>query len=65
MSGKSLEGSLACFAAAALAGFFVFREWKTALVVGFASAITDAFPLEDLDNIVMPLAAGLAALAFR
>ena len=64
MSGKSLEGSLACFAAAFLTAFMVFHNWKAALAVGAASLLVDILPLEDLDNLVIPLAAGLAALAF-
>ena len=65
MSGKSLEGSLACLAAAFLAGFLVFHNWKTALAVGVASLLVDILPLEDFDNLIMPLAAGLAALVFQ
>ncbi|MDR0497239.1 MAG: phosphatidate cytidylyltransferase [Treponema sp.] len=64
MAGKSLEGSLACFTAAFLAGFFVFREWETALAVGFAALMADMLPLEDFDNLLLPLAAGLGALVF-
>ena len=60
--GKSLEGSLACFTASFLAGFMVFREWKTALAVGVASMLADALPIKDYDNLLVPLAAGLAAL---
>ena len=65
LQGKSIEGSLACFAAAALAVFFVFHDWKPALAVGLASFIVDILPLDDFDNLLLPLAAGLAAMAFR
>ena len=66
MAGKSLEGSLACFVAAALAAFFVFRDWKIALGTGLASMLAEALPLGDslgdFDNLLLPLAAGTAVL---
>jgi len=61
MAGKSIEGSLACFAASALATFLVFWDWKPALAVGAASLLIDLLPLEDFDNLALPLVAGLAA----
>lgn len=60
MAGKSLEGSLACFIAASTASFFVLHDWKASLVTGFLSACAEALPLEDFDNILLPLAAGLS-----
>ena len=65
MAGKSLEGSLACFIATTLAGFLVFQDWKTALAIGVASMLAEALPFGDFDNLLLPLAAGLAALAFQ
>ena len=65
LKGKSLEGSLACFAAAALAGFLVFHNWKPALAAGLASFVVDMLPLGDFDNLILPLAAGLGALIFQ
>jgi phytol kinase len=62
LSGKSLEGSFACFAASTAAAYLVFSNPKTALVVGFASLLIDALPLGEFDNILLPLAAGFAAL---
>jgi len=62
--GKSLEGTLAGFAVVFLTSFLVFHEWKTALAVGFASFLVDILPLGDFDNLLLPLAAGIAALAF-
>jgi dolichol kinase len=54
--GKSLEGSIACFAATFTAAWLVSRS----LAVSFAAAITatavEALPLEDYDNIALPLA---------
>jgi dolichol kinase len=64
LSGKSIEGSLACFAASSLAACLVFPGQKTALAVGFVSLLVDALPLREFDNIFLPLAAGFAALVF-
>ena len=64
LAGKSLEGSLACFSVASLAGFMVFHEWKIAIAVGFGSMLADALPIKDFDNLLLPLTAGLCALAF-
>ena len=64
LAGKSIEGSLACFAVTALAGFLVLSDWRTALAVGVASMAAEAFSPKDFDNLLLPLAAGLAALVF-
>ena len=65
LSGKSIEGSFACFAVSALAAYLVFLDLKTSVAVGFASLLVDALPLREFDNILLPLAAGFAALFFR
>jgi dolichol kinase len=65
MAGKSIEGSLACFAASAMAAFFVFSDWKTALTVGLVSFLVDLLPLGDFDNLLLPLAAGSGALLLQ
>jgi len=65
IAGKSVEGSISCFVVTFMAGFLVFGEWKTALAVGLASVIADALPIREFDNILLPLAAGLAALVIK
>ena len=65
MAGKSLEGSIACFIAAALCGFLVFHDWKIALAVGLASMLAEALPLGDFDNLLLPVTAGLTAFIFQ
>jgi dolichol kinase len=65
LSGKSIEGLMSCFAVSTLCAYLVFRDWKTALAVGFASLITDILPLGAFDNLLLPMAAGLAAALFR
>jgi len=62
LSGKSLEGSFACFAVSVLTAYLVISDLKTALAVGFVSLLIDALPLGEFDNILLPLAAGFAAL---
>lgn len=64
LSGKSLEGVMACFAAAALCTYLVFRDWRTALAVGFVSLVIDALPIGDYDNLLLPIAAGFVAFIF-
>jgi len=64
LTGKSVEGSLACFAASAAAGYMVFHDWKIAAATGIASMIVDSLPFEDFDNLFLPLAAGVAILLF-
>ena len=64
LAGKSLEGSIACFAVAFLAGFLVFRDWKIAMAVGFGAMVADALPIKDFDNLLLPLTAGFCAMFF-
>jgi len=59
MGGKSLEGSLACFSAAALATFLVLSDWRIAVATGLVSMLVEAFSFRDFDNLLLPLAAGL------
>ena len=61
LKGKSVEGSLACFAVSALAGFLVFHDWKIASAMGAVSMVVDTLPVEDFDNLLLPLASGLTA----
>ncbi|MDR2257822.1 MAG: phosphatidate cytidylyltransferase [Treponema sp.] len=59
LCGKSIEGSLACFAAVFIAAWRV----SGSLSVTFAAALTamavEALPLEDYDNIALPVTVGL------
>jgi dolichol kinase len=65
MAGKSIEGSIACFAASFMSGHFVLHDWRPALAVGLAAMLVDALPLEDLDNLLLPLAAGAGILMLQ
>ena len=61
LKGKSIEGPLACFAVTTMVCFFVFRDWRIAIVTGIVSMLVEAFSIRDLDNLFLPLAAGLTA----
>jgi dolichol kinase len=56
--GKSLEGSLACFAAVFISAWQVSRSFHVSLVAAFTAALVEALPLDDLDNLVIPMAVG-------
>ena len=59
--GKSVEGSLSCFFCVLLSSWCVCRDVRVSLAVALAATVCEALPLGDFDNIVIPLAAGLAA----
>jgi len=63
MNGKSVEGSLACAAAVFTAALAVTGRPWAALGVAVVTTLIEALPLRDWDNLVIPLAAGLAACA--
>lgn len=57
--GKSLEGSLAAFFAIFVSALAVHASLPLAFVVAAAGTFWEALPLEDLDNLVIPLGTGL------
>jgi dolichol kinase len=61
--GKSLEGSLACFAATFIAAYMVSQSYFVALTAAFAATAVEALPLEDYDNIALPLVVGVIVQA--
>jgi len=58
--GKSVEGSAACFVATGLSVYLISQNYLVALTAAFVATAVEALPLEDYDNIVLPLAVGLA-----
>jgi dolichol kinase len=56
--GKSLEGSLTCFLAVFVSAFALTGKALPSMVVAFLATITEAMPLKDLDNIILPFVAG-------
>jgi dolichol kinase len=59
MLGKSIEGSLACFAAVYISAYGVSRSVRAAFFAALAATLIEALPLEDYDNIVLPIITGL------
>jgi dolichol kinase len=53
-----LEGSAACFMATFFAAYLVSHNYIAALVAAFTAAMVEALPLEDYDNIALPLVVG-------
>jgi dolichol kinase len=61
MMGKSIEGSTACFAAVLASAFLVSRSIQIAIVAAVVGTVVEALPLEDYDNIALPVSVGLVA----
>ena len=60
-AGKTLSGSLACFAAVFTVTLAVTQRPVDALIIGAASALLEAIPAGNFDNIVLPVGVGLLA----
>ncbi|HAK94261.1 MAG TPA: hypothetical protein DCM87_04490 [Planctomycetes bacterium] len=61
---KTVEGTLAGFAAS-LCVCLVWLPWPAALLVALFAALLESLPFGDLDNAIVPVAAGLLCLALR
>jgi dolichol kinase len=62
--GKSVEGSLACFAGTFISAYLVSFSMRTALIAATAATLTELPPIRDWDNIIIPLATGLVVSVF-
>ncbi|MDR3191638.1 MAG: phosphatidate cytidylyltransferase [Treponema sp.] len=60
LCGKSVEGSLACFAAVLVSALGVSGDFRVALVAAFTATVVEALPLEDYDNLALPVTVGMA-----
>jgi len=58
--GKSVEGSAACFVATGVSVYLLSQNHVAALTAATVATAVEALPLEDYDNIVLPLVVGLA-----
>jgi dolichol kinase len=58
--GKSIEGSLACFAAVLLSAYAVSGSIHISFVAAITAMCVEALPLEDYDNLALPVTVGLA-----
>jgi len=66
--GKSIEGSLACFAVVLISAYSVSGSMYIAFAAAFTAAFIEALPLDDYDNMAIPVSVGLvvqlASIAF-
>jgi dolichol kinase len=60
LDGKSIEGSTACYAAVFISAYLVSRNLHIAFAAALAATLLEALPLDDYDNIAIPLAVCLA-----
>lgn len=56
--GKSIEGSAACFTAVFFTAYHVSYNYQTALLAAITTTLVEALPLNDYDNLVIPLSVG-------
>jgi len=61
--GKTVEGSLTCFLAVLFSGLLLVHglQPRTVVLVAIIATALEAIPSRDLDNLILPLGAGLAA----
>jgi len=60
LCGKSIEGSLACFTAVLISAYAVSYNLYISMVAAFTAMVVEALPLEDYDNLVLPVTVGMA-----
>ena len=58
--GKSIEGSIACFSVVLISAYAVSGRMNVALVAAFTAMIVEALPLNDYDNLAIPVTVGMA-----
>jgi dolichol kinase len=59
--GKSLEGSSVCFIAVYMATFCLSGDLRVSCIAALTAAAVEALPLEDIDNLAIPVTVGLVA----
>jgi dolichol kinase len=57
--GKSVEGSAACFAATFISAWLVSHNYAVSIAAAITAMAVEALPLEDYDNISLPLIVGV------
>jgi len=63
--GKSLEGSAACFAATFVTAYLVSHSYAVSTAAAITAMAVEALPLEDYDNISLPLIVGVVVQQFK
>jgi phytol kinase len=61
LKGKTLSGSIACFAAVFLATFSVTKRPSVSLLVAASATVLEGIPTGNFDNIVIPFGVGIVA----
>ena len=59
--GKSVEGSVLCFAIVLLAVYLLTGRFMPSMIIALATTFAEFWPTKDWDNILIPLAAGIVA----
>ena len=59
---KTLEGSLACFGAVYISAVAVTSDVPASLIIAAAAVIIELVPVKDLDNLLIPVGTGMAAV---
>ena len=60
--GKTLAGSVACFAAVAVISYRILGNPVHALVIALSAAVLEALPTEDFDNMLLPVGTGFVVM---
>ncbi len=58
LMGKSLEGSAACFIAVLISAYGLTSHIRLAVFAALTATLVEALPLEDYDNIALPMSVG-------
>jgi len=60
LCGKSVEGSIACFIAVFISAYVVSGSVHISVIAAFTAMAVEAMPLEDYDNMAIPVTVGMA-----
>jgi len=61
VQGKTVAGSLACFAAVLLSTWHITRSLSIALLIALTATVLELVPLRDFDNLLLPVGTGFLA----
>lgn len=62
LGGSTLSGSFACFLGSYVSIYAVIGSFETAFSLAIIAAFLEALPTRDLDNLIIPMGTGLAAV---
>jgi dolichol kinase len=64
MLGKSIEGSSACFAAVFISAYALTGRPACAFIAALTATLVEVLPLEDYDNLALPVTVGLVVQVY-